>query len=109
MSVCLAAKCIVAKGLNGFGCRFGWHPSTDPTHKPQTASGIQSAVLPEYTFRTDRQTTDGIGDSCVPRALTLYYIDSERRAENLAGAIRTLFRLVADVDQALDGNAVDNM
>jgi len=42
---------------------------------------IQSAVVPQYTFRTDKPT-DGIGDSCVSRAHTLYYIDSERRVNN---------------------------
>jgi len=45
---------------------------------------IQSAMLPQYTFWANRQTdwltdrlTDGIGDKCVPRTLTLSYIDRE--------------------------------
>jgi len=48
---------------------------------------IQSAILPQYTFRADRQTdrpTLGIGDRSVIRALTLYYIDNQRRANNIA-------------------------
>jgi len=45
---------------------------------------IQSAVLPQHTFRTYRQrdrSTHGISDRSIPRALTLYYTDSKRRAE----------------------------
>jgi len=41
---------------------------------------IQSVVLPQYTFQTDRPT-DG-DDNSIPRALALYYIDRERRANN---------------------------
>jgi len=51
------------------------HPSTDPIHQPNGIR-IQSAVLPQYIFRTDRQTdsqtdtqrdksTHGIGDRSV--------------------------------------------
>jgi len=42
--------------------------------------GIQSAVLPQYTFWTDRQTgrqAHGISDRSIPRAFTLSYTDSE--------------------------------
>jgi len=62
-------------------------PSTiSPVPRPTpltTSNGIwiQSTVLPQYTFWTDRQT-HGISDRFIPRALTLYYIDSERRAKN---------------------------
>ena len=42
---------------------------------------IQSAVLPCYTFQTDR-LTHGIGNGSFPRALTLYYIDSEQHIKN---------------------------
>jgi len=50
---------------------------------------IQSAILPQYTLQTDRQTDgptdvigDVIGDNWVPRVFTLYYTDSEQRANN---------------------------
>ena len=68
-------------------------PSNTPVLRPtplSTPNGIriQSAVLPHYTFRTDRRTdtqtdrpTDGIGNRSVRRALTLDYIDKERRAK----------------------------
>jgi len=42
---------------------------------------MQSAILPQYTFWTDRpieRPTDGIDDNSIPRALTLYIlIDSD--------------------------------
>jgi len=62
------------------------HPSSTESHSPvQTAVGIQiqSAVLPQYTLRTDRQTnrqTDrptnrwAIGDRSVPNPLTIYIL-----------------------------------
>ena len=46
---------------------------------------IQLAVLPQYTSGHSHKThrpTDGIGDKCVPRTLTFYYIDGEQRAKN---------------------------
>jgi len=54
------------------------HPppeSDTPISRPTqltTRNGIriESAVLPQYTFWTDRQT---VSDRSVPRALTLYY------------------------------------
>ena len=67
------------------------HPSlVRPRHQPRRLR-IQSVVLPQYsTFsgQTDRQTdtqthrlTHGLGDRSVRRTLTLYYIESERRAK----------------------------
>jgi len=47
---------------------------------------IQSAILPQYTFQTDRHTdrlTDGISNRSVRRALTLYYLDGERCTNNI--------------------------
>jgi len=58
-------------------------PSKTPSHRPTPLTipngiRIQSAVLSQYTFRTDRQTdrhtdrpTDGIDDRPTPIALTL--------------------------------------
>jgi len=45
------------------------HPSTDPTHHPNGIE-IQSAVLPQYTLRTDRETDRQIAlnDKSVPTA-----------------------------------------
>ena len=58
-------------------------PSNTPISRPTpltTPNGIQiqSAILPQYTFRTDRPTdqpTDGLGDRSVPRpAYALYTV-----------------------------------
>jgi len=58
-----------------------WIPSNELT--PFTTPNgirIQSAVLPQYTFRTDRPT----GESSIPVPLTLYCIDRERRTKKVA-------------------------
>jgi len=54
-------------------------PQPTPLTNPNSIQ-IQSAVLPQYTFRTDRQTdwptdwpTHVIGDNSVRRVLTLYW------------------------------------
>ena len=63
------------------------HPSLDRPHPPsQTASGSNQPFYHNILYgQIDRQTdrtADGIGDKCVPRALTLYYTDRERSANN---------------------------
>jgi len=44
-------------------------PKPTPLTTPNDI-GIQSAILPQYTFRTDRPT-DGIGEKPVPRVFML--------------------------------------
>ena len=51
-----------------------------------TCRSMKMCILFE---KTDRQT-EGIGNDSIPRALTLYYIDSGRRANN-SKAIPTRF------------------
>jgi len=56
------------------------HPSLDRAHSPpQTASGSSQPFCHNTLFGP----TDGIGDNSIPRALTLHYIDRERRANNV--------------------------
>jgi len=61
--------------------RLGFHRQTTRLVTPH-GIWIQSAVLSQYTFQTDRPTdrqtdrpTHGIGDRSISRARTLYYID----------------------------------
>jgi len=57
----------------------GGQPSNTPMPRPTPLTRvngirIQSAVLPQYPFRTDRHAhrlTDGLGEKPVPRLLTL--------------------------------------
>ena len=60
-------------------------PSTNRLHSlPRRASGSNQPFCHSTLSGSDRQTdrtTDGIGDNSIPRALTLCFIDSERRAK----------------------------
>jgi len=56
-------------------------PSNTPISRPiplTTPNGIGSNQ--PFCHNTLSGQIDGLGDSCVPKALTLYYIDSERCA-----------------------------
>ena len=59
------------------------HPSLDRPHSPlQTAAGTNQPFYHNtFSGPTDRPT-DRIGNRSVRKALTLYYIDRERRANN---------------------------
>jgi len=57
-------------------------PSFDRLHSPpQTASGSNQPFCHNTLSGPTDQPTDGIGESSVPRALTLYCVDRERHAK----------------------------
>jgi len=59
------------------------HPSLDRPHSPsQTASGSNRPFCHSTFSGHTGRPTDAICERSVRRALTLYYIDSERRANN---------------------------
>jgi len=57
------------------------HRSIDPTHHPRRHPVCHKTLSGPTDRQTDRPT-DGIGYNSVPRVLTLYYTDTERRANN---------------------------
>jgi len=66
------------------------HPFLDQPHLPYTPKWhpdpLSRFATIHFRIWTDRRTdrpTDGIGDSCVPRVLTLYYIDNKRCVNNI--------------------------
>jgi len=66
------------------------HPSLDrPTHHPNGIR-IQSAVLPQYTFRTDRQTDRQMGYRRQARDMSrLHSLDRSDAANNNSAADRS--------------------